>query len=94
MSRNYEGVIVFNAKGSEEGIEEMTQSVSALLQEHGAQVEETENLGRKDFAYAPDRVEAGHFVKFLFSLDPAQLDTLKAALKLREEVYYQSYERV
>lgn len=92
-TRNYEGIIVLDAKGREESVETLIQGVQKLLEEQGAKIESAEHLGRKEFVYAPDNIAAGHFVKFLFAAEPAALEPIRAALKLRDEVHYQNFEK-
>lgn len=92
-TRSYEGIIVLDGKGREESVETLIQGIQKLLEANGAKIDSADHLGRREFAYAPDKIAAGHFVKFLFAAEPSALEPIREALKLRDEVHYQSFEK-
>ncbi len=88
--RKYEALIVLNMKGAAT-LEELTADMSAKLQEAGATVTGTENLGRREFAYESKHLTHGQYVQFTFDAEPSVIRTVREALAIDERVHYQYY---
>ena len=93
MSRNYEGLIILNTKGAEGSVDELVKAVSQDLEAEGAKVASVNDLGRRKFSYVSNHVEAGHYVSFTFSAEPAAIDKIQARLALNESVHGQQFQR-
>lgn len=93
MSRKYEAMIVLDMKGKEDTVETLVSQIGRDFEQNGAKLEQVDNLGKKKFPYAPRHVDSGYFVNFLFQSEPAALDTIKAKLKLNDNIYMQYFQR-
>jgi len=93
MSRNYEGLIIFNTKGAEGSVDELVNTVSKELEAEGAKVAGVNQLGRRKFAYTVKHVEAGHYVSYSFAAAPAAIEKIQARLALNEQVHGAQFQR-
>jgi len=91
MNRKYEALIVLDTKGKEETIDDLVSTISKDMEKSGLKLEQIDNMGKRKFPFNPRHVEAGHFVNIQFSGESAALDSLRAKLKLNENVYQQYY---
>ncbi len=92
--RNYEAIIVFNMKGTESTVEELTNAVVSDLKEEGAQITSIDNLGRKEFAYESHHIKAGQYVVITFSAEPSAIKTMRERVRLNTLVHLQYYKLV
>lgn len=51
MSRKYEGLIVLNSQGQDDGLNDLVSSVAKEMEGNGAKMDEIQQLGRRKFAY-------------------------------------------
>ena len=93
MKRQYEGLIVLNTKGKEESVDKMVSSVGNEMESEGARLEQIDHLGKRKFPYNAQHLDEGYYVNYLFTAEPAVLDTMKAKLKLHPDVHLQHYQR-
>ncbi len=91
MNRKYEALIVLDTKGKEETIDDLVSIISKDMEKSGLKLEQIDNMGKRKFPFNPRHVEAGHFVNIKFSGESVALDSLRAKLKLNENVYQQYY---
>jgi small subunit ribosomal protein S6 len=94
MSRKYEGLIILNTKGAEGSVDELVNTIAKELEVEGAKVADVNQLGRRKFSYPSNHLEAGHYVSFVFSAEPAAIEKIQARLGLNEQVHVQHYQRV
>ena len=94
MKRKYEGVIVLNTKGKDESVDTMVSTVSKELEGFGAELNEVEQLGRKEFIYNARHLEGGFYVNYKFNAEPSAIDEIRKKLKLNNDVFLQHYQRV
>ena len=52
---NYKATFILDTRGREESIDDLVEGLKDELVEAGAEVSDTENLGKQDFARAADR---------------------------------------
>ena len=52
---NYKATFILDTRGCEESIEDLVDGLKSELVEAGAEVSDTENLGKQDFARSADR---------------------------------------
>jgi small subunit ribosomal protein S6 len=93
MSRTYEATIVLNTKGKEESIEQLISQVTKELETAGAQLQQVDQMGKREFPFSPRHVTHGYFVNIQFAAEPKVIDTASARLKLNDSVYQQYYQR-
>ena len=94
MSRKYEGLIVLNSLGQEDGLNELVTSVAKEMEGNGAKMDEIQQLGRRKFAYNARHLDGGHYVNYIFEADPADIDKIQSKLSLNTSVYLQHYQRL
>lgn len=94
MSRKYQGLIVLNTKSLEGSIDDLVTAVSKEIQEEGATINNTENLGRREFAYESNHLEGGHYISYTFECSPDLITKIQTRLSLHTNVHMQHYQRV
>lgn len=93
MTRKYEGLIIFNLKGTETSVDDLVGSVTKDLEAEGAKLGAVKQLGRRKFAYNSRHLESGHYVNYSFQADPASIDRIQSRLKLNGQVHLQHFQR-
>lgn len=94
MKHRYEGLLVLNLKGKEDSAQKVIERLEKDFGTDGAAVESVQKMDQRHFSYVKGKLDSGYFVNFVFSAEPAALDTIKARLKLDEEVYRQQFARL
>ena len=94
MKHRYEGLLVLNLKGKEDSAQKVIERLEKDFATDGAKVESVQKMDQRHFSYVKGKVDSGYFVNFVFSAEPAVLDTIKARFKLDGEVYRQQYARL
>ena len=93
MKRKYEGIIVLNTKGKEEGVESMIKAVRDQIEGEGGTVETVTQMGRRKFAYNARHVEGGFYVTYLVEAEADALSRIQNRLKLNTDIYLQQFQR-
>ena len=91
MKNRYEGLLVLNIKGNEDGAKEVIERLEGEFKKEKADIEQVQRLDRRQFSYVAGPLESGYYVNFIFSAEPAALNKLKAKFVLDEQVYRQNY---
>lgn len=95
MSKNrYEGLLVLNIKGKEDGAQKIIERIEKDFKAEGCEIESVQKMDTRHFSYAPGKLDSGFFVNFVFTAAPDVLPKLQARFKLDEEVYRQQYGRL
>ena len=94
MKHRYEGLLVLNVKGKEDSAQKIIERIEKDFGTDGAKVESVQKMEQRHFTYVKGKLDSGYFVNFVFSAEPAQLDSIKARFKLDGEVYRQQYARL
>ena len=94
MKNRYEGLLVLNVKGNEEGAKDVIDRLEGEFKKEGAKIEQVQKMDRRQFTYVAGPLDSGYFVNFIFSADPAAVDKLRARFKLDEDVYRQHYQKL
>ena len=94
MKNRYEGLLVLNIKGNEDGAKEVIERLEGEFKKEKADVEQVQRLDRRKFSYAAGALDSGYYVNFIFQAEPAALTKLKAKFQLDEQVYRQNYLRL
>ena len=91
--RKYEGVIVLNIKGNEEGVDKLISDVGREIETEGAKLEQIDKMGKRDFAYNARHLADGYYVNYQFQADADTLPKVQNKLKLNSNVHLQHYQR-
>ena len=94
MKNRYEGLLVLNVKGNEEGIKELIERIEAAFIKEGAQVEQVQKMDRRQFTYVAGPLDSGYYANFIFQAEPAAIDKLRAKFELDDSVYRQHYQKL
>ncbi len=93
MKRNYEGIIVLNTQGKEDGVDEMVSEISKKFEGEGATLEQIDRLGKKKFAYNARHLAQGFYVNIQFGAAPEALPKIREFLKRDENVFLQYFQK-
>ena len=94
MKNRYEGLLVLNVKGNEEGAKEMIDRLEKDFSKEGAEIEQVQKMDRRQFTYVADPLDSGYFVNFIFQAEPTAINRLRAKFKLDSDVYRQHYQKL
>ena len=90
----YEGLLVLNVKGNEDGAKEVIERLEGEFKKDGATVEQVQKMDRRQFSYAAGELESGFYVNFIFAAPSTTIDKLRARFSLDEDVYRQHYQKL
>lgn len=94
MKNRYEGLLILNLKGKEDGAQKLIERLEKDFKADGAEIESVQKMDQRQFTYAPGKLDSGYYVNFIFSTTPDGLSKLQARFKLDEDVYRQQYIRL
>ena len=94
MKNRYEGLLVLNVKGNDEGAKEIIERLEKDFTKEGAQIEQVQRLDRRQFSYAAGPLDSGYYVNFVFHAESGALDRIRTKFKLDQDVYRQHYQRL
>jgi small subunit ribosomal protein S6 len=94
MKNRYEGLLVLNVKGNEEGAKEMIDRLEKDFSKEGAEIEQVQKMDRRQFTYVAGPLDSGYFVNFIFQAEPTAINRLRAKFKLDSDVYRQHYQKL
>lgn len=94
MKHRYEGLLILNVKGNDEGAKEAIEHLEAEFKKEGAVIEQVQKMGQRHFSYSAGDLGSGFYVNFVFHAQPAVIHRLQTKLKLDEKVYRQHYLRL
>jgi small subunit ribosomal protein S6 len=94
MSRKYQGLIILNTKSLDGTVDDLVTSISKEIEAEGAKVEKIVNLGRRQFAYNSNHLEAGHYVNYVFQGAADVITKIQGRLRLNGHVHLQHFQRV
>lgn len=91
MKNRYEGLLVLNVKGNEDGAKEVIERLEGEFKKEGAKIEQVQKMDRRQFTYVAGDLDSGYYVNFIFSAEPEVIGKLRTKLTLDETVYRQNY---
>ena len=94
MKNRYEGLLILNVKGNEDGAKEVIERLEGEFKKEGATVEQVQKMDRRQFTYVAGPLDSGYYVNFIFSAEPTALDKIRARFTLDEDVYRQHFQRL
>ncbi len=93
MKRKYEGIVVLNTQGKEDGVDDMVSDISKKMEGEGVSLEQIDRLGRKEFAYNARHLAHGFYINFQFDAEPEALTKIREFLKRDENVFLQYFQK-
>ena len=82
----YEILYIVPAIYTEDELKNTTNKIEALLKEQGAEVLETQNIGKLKFAYPIEKQTIGFYILVTFNIEKDLLKKLNRALQLEKDV--------
>ena len=81
----YESVIIINPSVEEEGMKNLIQKFTDLINNAG-KVEKVDELGKKKLAYDIKKNKEAYYVVFYFEADPKSIAELERNYRITDEV--------
>lgn len=81
----YESVIIINPNTNEEGIEDLIQKITDLINKDG-KVTSVENLGKKRLAYEISKCKEGYYVIFYYETESNIIVEIERNFRITEEI--------
>ena len=94
MKNRYEGLLVLNVKGNEDGAKEVIERLEGDFKKEGAKIDQVQKMDRRQFTYVAGDLDSGYYVNFIFSAEPDVIAKLRTKFALDETVYRQNYLRL
>ncbi len=94
MKNRYEGLLVLNVKGNDEGAKDIIDRLEKDFTKEGAQVEQVQRMDRRHFSYVAGKLDSGYFVNFVFNAEPTFIERFQNKLKLDPDIYRQHYQKL
>ncbi|MCX6786085.1 MAG: 30S ribosomal protein S6 [Candidatus Komeilibacteria bacterium] len=86
QTQHYELMVIISGSIAEPEHPQILEQIKNLLEQNGAKITKTLDLGRKKFAYAIKHLRHGFYFIWEFDLLPAELKKLEGAIKLNNNV--------
>jgi small subunit ribosomal protein S6 len=94
MKNRYEALFVLDTQGRDDTVKEIVDRLESEFEKEGAKIEQVQKMDRRNFSYVAGKLDAGHYVNFVFHAEPNLIAKLRAKFKLDPEVYRQQYQRL
>ena len=92
--RRYEVLLVLNTKGKEESVNDLIETVEKQIKAEGMELEQTQRLEKRHFAYVSRKQTSGYYVNFIVHAEPAQIEALQSKWKLDSVIHLQHYQKL
>lgn len=94
MKNRYEVLLTLDIRGKEESVKDIIDRVEKTFKAEGVTVEQVQRLEKRDLAYEHNHSFSAYFVNIIFEATPAELEKVRAKLKLDDDVSLQNYLRL
>jgi len=84
--KTYEGTFIFRPSLDEASLEEEMGKVEELIKGEGGTIQEWDKWGKRRLAYEIKGEQDGYYAFLTFEADPAAIEKLVEAYKLREGI--------
>ena len=81
----YESIIIVNPNVEEEGLKNLEEKFTGLINENG-KVESVENMGKKKLAYDIDKHNEGTYLLFNFEAKPDSIKELERVYRITDDI--------
>ena len=81
----YESVIIINPSVEEQGVKDLIQRFTDLINKNG-KVESAEDMGKRKLAYEVKKNKEGNYVLFTFEANPDSIVELERNYRITDEV--------
>jgi ribosomal protein S6 len=85
--KRYEGLVILNLTGKEEGVDEVVGRLTAEVEASGGKLLQAQKLDKKSFArQSVKNLSGGHYVNLVIEVLPGSLTELQAKILAQDEV--------
>ena len=85
--KKYDALFIFPGIMKEESLEQTVEKTMTEISRLGGTIENTEIMGRRNFARPTQRGDSGFYVKVRFLLEAANVAELRSRYRLNEDVF-------
>jgi len=87
MLKKYNALFIFPGTTKDEALDQTVEKTTAEITRLGGTVENTETMGRRNFARQMQKRDHGIYVKVRFQLAAGSIAELKARYRLNEDIF-------
>lgn len=81
----YESIIIINPSVEEQGVKDLTQRFTDLINKNG-KAESVEDMGKRKLAYEVKKNKEGTYILFTFEANPDSISELERNYRITDEV--------
>ncbi|MBI9030797.1 30S ribosomal protein S6 [bacterium] len=86
MVRNYESMIILDAKLAPDVIKEIIAKYSTMITSNGGEIVKTDDMGKKILAYPINKATEGYYYIYYFTMDTDIVKILEDNYRIDEHV--------
>lgn len=86
MVRNYESMIILNAKLAPDMIKGVIEKYTDMITTHGGEIVETDDMGKRMLAYPIDKANEGYYYVYYFTMDTDEVKVLDDNYRIDENI--------
>lgn len=86
MVRNYESMIILEAKLAPDVIKEIIEKYSKIITTNGGEIVKTDDMGKRILAYPINKATEGYYYTYFFTMDAESVKVLEDNYRIDENV--------
>ncbi len=86
MVRNYESMIILDAKLSPDVIKEVLEKYTKIITSNGGEIVKTDDMGKRILAYPINKASEGYYFIYYFAMDADKVKVLEENYRIDEKV--------
>lgn len=87
MVRNYESMIIINAKLAPDVIRDVIAKYTNMITTHGGEIVKTDDMGKRMLAYPINKATEGYYYVYYFNMDADAVKVLEDNYRIDEHVF-------
>jgi small subunit ribosomal protein S6 len=94
MKNRYEVLLALDVRGKEESVKDIIDRIEKTFKSESVTVEQVQRLEKRELAYEHNHAKSAYYANIIFEATPAELEKVRAKLKLDDDVCLQNYLRL
>lgn len=86
MVRNYESMIILEAKLAPDVIKEAIEKYANIITTNGGEIVKTDDMGKRMLAYPINKATEGYYYIYYFTMDAEAVKTLEDNYRIDEKI--------
>jgi len=86
MVRNYESMIILEAKLAPDVINEVIEKYAKIITSNGGEIVKTDDMGKRMLAYPINKATEGYYYVYYFKIDADNVKILEENYRIDEKV--------